>query len=197
MVEEFLNSEMQDVLCDPAELDKWNEYVETLSLSGQEKLRAKEKSPIPFPAMTVEMQRVYEILCPKKCKIAEYSKDAIPLRVLGLAALSVQEQYFGELQIWAADTKPDPILVGVHIKRVPYTYSTAADGCTDEKTLYIIARWGDELRAFSELKSIAISQWIEEKRGSAQKKIAELQGFLSAPEGYALDHIRGGWVNIV
>lgn len=57
------------------------------------------------------------------------------------------------------------------------TLEDKAQWRVDEKetTEYLIARWGDELRDFAELKKLAITRFMEEHSGNMQKQLVDLQ----------------------
>lgn len=164
-VETYLVEENSPLISEPEELDKWKELIEKCGLEGQKTLTKENKSPIPFPAMTVQMTAVYKTLCPRTTKASEYSTTAIPVRVLSMIALAVGECYFDEIEIWADDKNPDPIVVGVKKDTVQ----------SWRETRYILARWGDELRSFPELIKLAIERKNTELRAEGSKKLNELK----------------------
>jgi len=148
-IESFLIDEVENLITDCEDLDKWQALVDEVGLEGQKELQSGDgKSPVPFPPMTTEMIRVYQTLCPNHNSVNRYSGTTIPLRVLSLLALCKQEQYFKTIQVWYAEDKPDPIAVGY----IENEWSGVP---------YLIARWGDELASFPELKALAIKRKIE------------------------------------
>lgn len=157
-VEVYLETEMTPTITDPAALASWHEAVEKLNLVGQlSVVRTKEKSPIPFPQMNSSMMTVYGALCPRKQKLEEFDGGAIPMRVLEAAQLCTREAYFDQMYVWSDTSKPDPVLVGM--KKVIRSGSTMPS-----EVFYLIARWGDELRAFAELKKMAVERLIADRR---------------------------------
>jgi hypothetical protein len=118
-------------------------------------------------------KRVYETLCPAKVDLIKYGKTPIPLEVLGLIQLSQREKYFSKIQIWYDDKSPDPLAVGVIPDRNGYTWN-------DE--LYLIARWGDVLRPFEELKEMAIKVFTNSKRIEITRSIAQAEQQLKTLE---------------
>lgn len=158
MVETYIESELQDLITDAEKTDEWRKKVEELGLRGQLSLIEGKKSPIPFPIMNRAMQRVYETLCPAKMEVKEYNRTTIPARVLEMIGLCVKENYFSKLWVWFDDESPDPILVGRHAG-----------------ALYLIARWGDELRSFSELRELARTKKIEDGKRKLTSWLASLE----------------------
>lgn len=181
MVEEFLVEESEKMVGELEHLDEWLSKVEELGLDGQKNLTKQDKSPIPFLIMNKSMERVYETLCPQKINVKQFADTTIPLRVLSLIALAKQEQYFHEIQIWSDNSSPDPIAVG----KLTDSYNSP---------LYIIARWGDELRSFAELKKNAIQKCINQKTLEFKKQISEFNNKLQDIDVLVEEYMNGdGW----
>lgn len=164
MVQSFLVEESKELIFDTDKLEEWKQKCEELGLSGQLELTSPEKSPLPFEFMDTVTKRVYETLCPSKVNFKEYKKTAIPLEVLSLIHLSVNEKYFHEIQIWYDDKSPDPLAVGVN----------KPNGEWGLQEHYTIARWGDVLKPFTELKELAIARFTNSSMLTLKGKIAEL-----------------------
>ena len=159
----YLIDEVESLVHSVEDLDEWNKLVEATGLKGQQSLKQEDKSPIPFPFMNEGMKRVYNTLCPDTETAEKYNKTTIPVRVLSVIALCKQEGYFDELQIWSDNATPDPIVVG--IKKDPDS--------DWRKYLYLIARWGDELRSYPELVQIAKARFKEQQTARLNTKILE------------------------
>lgn len=166
MVQSFLVEETKELIYDSDKISEWREKCEELGLSKQLALCEPDKSPLPFEHMNTVQFRVYETLCPEKRKYQEYSKTTIPLEVLSLIALSEKEQYFDEIQIWCDDKSPDPLAVGIK-KETDWTH-----------VRYLIARWGDVLRPFEELKETALRVFVNSKTLDLKRKISESKNLL-------------------
>lgn len=179
MVQSFLVDESTELIYDDQRLSEWKQKCEELGLTGQLDLASPEKSPIPFENMNTVSQRVYETLCPVKVDYKEYKKTAIPLEVLSLIHLSVNEGYFESIQIWYDDKSPDPLAVGsVKVGTYQWEY-------------YLIARWGDVLRPFDELREMAIARCTESTRTQLQNKISEAKHKLENVELNVRRYIAG------
>lgn len=175
-IETYLIEDSEKMISEPEHLDEWTKIVGELGLEGQQKLAKPEKSPIPFIKMNSGMEHVYDLLCPNHGEVKSYSNTTIPLRVLSLIALAEREKYFSQIKIWDNNADPDPIAVGYSDD----TYSSPK---------FIIARWGDELRSFEELKQIAKKKWIANKSIELNEKLNTIQ---TSAEKY----FNGDWVNI-
>jgi hypothetical protein len=165
MVQTFVVEESKELIYDNDKLQEWKEKCELLGLDKQIALTTKQASPIPFEVMNTVSRRVYETICPTKVRYAEYGKTAIPLEVLSLIHLSENESYFKEIQIWYDDKSPDPLAVGIKQKS-KYEW---------DNELYLIARWGDALRPFDELKKMAVKIYTATTKLTLKKKISDAQ----------------------
>lgn len=205
MVENYFNQELSDITFEVEALDEWKSIAEELGMENQLSLTKGKESPIPYPFMNEVMMRVYETLCPSKEDYKKYKKTTIPLDVLKQIAMSVRDNHFKKIEVWYDDKDPDPLVVGSTFhyhcsidggnawakdKREKYiNFETEEDckkWCEDnnekfysaspqEKTHYLIARWGDELRPFSELKEIAYQRLIEDVGSELERTIKEKQ----------------------
>lgn len=123
------------------------ELIESLNLEGQRKLIKPDENGdskrVPYPKMTKEQKAVIKAICPKESNLSDYSDQAIPLRVLQVAAHA--NEMFDRILVWHpenADEK-DPYLIGRN-----------GEGWGD-KEYYMLARWGEELLPWSEMTSKA------------------------------------------
>jgi len=211
MVENMFNKELADIAFDVEALDEWKETAKELGMEGQLGLSTGDNSPIPYPFMNDGMERVYETLCPNKTPYKEYKNTAIPLEVLKQIAFSVKEKHFHRIVIWSDDKEPDPIVVGitaqwynnsVNEKGSGTRYFDTREECiaqpenegkayeTNQKK-YIIARWGDELRDYAELKEKALARVIDEVGGELAKSIATKTERLKLIKENAKSYING------
>lgn len=161
VVETFIIEETAELIYDGEKLDEWNKLVDELGLVGQTKIVSKEKSPIPFLHLKKDLVNAFEVLCPVKVKVTDYSVTPIPVEILSLVALSVNEKYFFQIEVWYDDKAPDPICVGVwhseeNIQK-GYTWTTYAEH-------YLLGKWGDVRRSFGELITMARARFIEQEK---------------------------------
>lgn len=199
VVETFIIEETQELIYDNDKLDQWNKRVAELGLTGQTKIVAPEKSPIPFLHMKAPLVRVFETLCPRKVSISEYDKTPIPVEILDLVALSKKEQYFTGIQIWYDDETPDPVCVG--LVEEYYTYSAGynriqsykskgeaeaakladskvKDFSTNLLATYLIGRWADVKASLEELTARAKKVFIANSLNEYSLKIKKFQRYI-------------------
>ena len=115
--------------------------IESLGLEGQKKIMSPTGTQLPYRQITAQEKLVFECLFPKKCDLTEYKDGPIPLRVMQAAAhvKSLELEDLAMLQVWYPTAgKDDPVLVA----RKSYWQSP----------IYLIARWGQALLPFEELK---------------------------------------------
>lgn len=150
------------------------ELVEQMGLKGQEKFFEDISDPCPYRKMTAEEKKVYDVICPKYCKIEAYSDGPIPVRVMQIACHA--KQFFGEIVVLHpenADVK-DPVLIGVN-------------GGQYNGERFILARWGETLLPFPELKAYSANI-------AKNKLLAKMKSLLAGAEAHlaALENMTPG-----
>lgn len=194
-VELYIIEETQELIYDNEKLDQWNKHVAELGLTGQTKIQAKDKSPVPFLHMKQSHIAVFSQLCPCKVDIKDYDKTPIPVEILDLAALSVKEQYFNKIEIWYDDKAPDPACIGIMGNWVVYdrAWSVIGKPETEEEAksfkskpdyythtfntagIYLIGRWADVKQSLEELATKAKKLFIASEKSRIEQNIREQQ----------------------
>lgn len=217
MVEQFFNKELADISFEVEALEEWKSIVSELGLSNQLELTKGKESPVPYPFMNETMKRVYSILCPRFVDFKDYKVTPIPLEVLKQISFSVKEKHFSKIEIWYDDKSPDPIVVGHcgywyvydqkynHVKEEGkdkkfYSFEEANKYKVDnslysvsfsEEGKYLVARWGDELRDFAELKSLAVERFINDVGGEMKRELKTLEEKLKLIKENAVSYLNG------
>jgi hypothetical protein len=193
VVETYIIEETQELIYDNEKLDQWNMRVSELGLTGQTKIQAKDKSPIPFLHMKSTLVSVFAQLCPRMVDIKDYDKTPIPVEILDLAALSVREKYFNKIEIWYDDKTPDPACIGSTGRWVVYkkNYSHLGEFATEAEALalkddpeyynhyfqetakYLIGRWADVKQSLEELAAKAKKLFVASQKSEIEKSIRE------------------------
>lgn len=193
VVETFVIEETQELIYDNEKLDQWNKRVAELGLTGQTKIQAKDKSPIPFLHMKSSLVNVFLQLCPRRVDIKDYDKTPIPVEILDLAALSAKERYFNKIEIWYDDKTPDPACVGITGRWIVYrkNYSHIGEFATEAEALalkdhaeyhnhyfeevgkYLLGRWADVKQSFEELTAKAKKLFIASQKSTITANIRE------------------------
>ena len=125
------------------------ELADKLGLAGQKKLLLPSENGqtqvFPYKLMTKEEEHVYETLFPVKTEVHDYNEQAIPLRVLQVAAHAltfVPHVVKHNVRVWhERGSKDDPLLVA---------HNESYGG-----KLWLLARWGSALDTFERLKKKA------------------------------------------
>jgi len=199
----YFNKELADISFEVEALDEWKETCKELGLNKQLLLSNGKGSPIPYPYINEAMRRVYATLCPRTYTVQEFDKTPIPLEVLKQIKFSITEKHFQKIEIWADDKKPDPVVIGIfapyycykeeegktkYLKdenqcRILFATKEEAEDTgtslgypkinTDSSQQYLIARFGDELKPFSELKELAINRFINIETNELQREIQD------------------------
>jgi hypothetical protein len=154
---------------EPQVTEEQLKIIEELGLEGQQSLVQKSEDAAapseicPYRQMTQEEFGVYSHLCPVKTAIKKFAAEAIPLRVLQVAAHAHSLGFFESLEVWhtkGASEIKDPVLVAKR-KRDQFT--------TD---FFILARWGEELEPLADLRVKAIKA-ARGNRVAALKKVKD------------------------
>lgn len=169
-VEVYLIEETQELIYDNEQLEKWNNLVAELGLTGQTKVVKEEKSPIPFLWMNQTLVKTFEELCPQKVVVSDYDKTPIPVEVLSLISLSTKEQYFDRIEVWYNDKNPDPAVIAYKFTR----------GISDwEKKWYadkyLLARWSDVKASLAELTNRAKNHFLARRKNELETSIRNSQ----------------------
>jgi len=182
--ETYYQQEFTDAIFEKT--DEWLELAKELQLDNQSSFLDQSKSPCPYPFMNTTMSNVFSTLCPARAELSKYNHTPIPLEGLKQIKFCKNENYFNKIEIWYDNKTPDPICVGYRSKYRLYYYenneskstdyiynseeeakNALPEGCkfnfvTSDDKMYIIFRWGDELRGFKELKQMAKDRLVEE-----------------------------------
>jgi len=166
------------------ELDRWKELVSELGLAEQEKLVNKGSEPVSFRCMSNEEWEVYKAVLPTEVGFADYGRDMIPIRVLELGALAARQFEPDWLKIRYTAEGPDPILYAMD----------PGERYSANPNRYLIARWGEVLLSFSELRKRAKEILVEKSRASLMKAKTEIEIELQDLEGRAEKVLSGDYV---
>jgi hypothetical protein len=197
-VETFLIEETVELIYDNEKLDKWNELVDKLNLNGQTRIVAKDKSPIPFLHLNTSMVNIFKTLCPRQVNVTDYDVTPIPVEILNLISLSVNEEYFNKIEIWYDEKSPDPACIGT----TGYYYQTTwyddrdrsfdnvkfktRKECLDagikdkninfsEDKKYLLGKWADVKHTFEQLKTMAMKRYKLQEEHELKKRIKDAQ----------------------
>jgi hypothetical protein len=121
--------------------------IEELGLGGQKTLLGKSKVRIPYRVLTFEERFVFKTLFPERSEVKAYSDGPIPLRAMEVikTVRELDHPDLGYLEIWHPKKGlDDPILVA--------RKSTYSD------PVYLLARWGQALLPFDQLRKLAIEK---------------------------------------
>ena len=139
--------------------------IEQLGLTGQHQLIHRDEKGgdkiCPYRKMTADEMAVYAILCDQKTELRTYADEAIPLRILQVAAHA--RDFFQYLEVWHprnADVK-DPVLIG---RKGQFMGE-----------VFILARWGKVLDSFEVLKAQATKIYREKCLSEMKRIKSELE----------------------
>ena len=183
VVETFVIEETASLIYDNGDLQKWNNLVAELNLEGQTQIVKKDKSPIPFLHLKSGLVNTFETLCPRKVEVEKYNISPIPIEILDLVALSKKEEYFDKIQIWYDDKNPDQVCIGLKFDTEEHRRS-GYDWYTEK---YILGKWADVKRSFSDLIQMASKRFVQEQTNSLKSTIKSCQRQLEDVEQTAFE----------
>ncbi len=208
VVETFVIEEVEALIYDNEKLDKWNDHVEKLGLKGQLAIQKPEKSPIPFLYMNAGLIETFQCLCPRSVDIKEFSVTPIPVEILELVSLSVNEKYFQRIIGCWDEKNPDPVVIGItgHWYEISW-YETSNKSLSGQKfeskesaemagakhpsfsetAKYLIGKWGDVKYSFEQLKEMATKRFIAERTNEIKRQMKDLQRNLDDIQGDAFN----------
>jgi len=198
-VETYLIEEVKELIHDNDKLDEYQTLIKKIGIKSSLS-SSTVKSPIPFMPLTAEMRNTFQTLCPSTSKIKDFDKTPIPLAILKLINMSIEEKYFSEIEIWHDYKAPDPVAIGC--AGYFYAYNSkndllkTDDGYTikfntreeaqeatgkgnsvyfSEQQQYIIGRWADVKASFPELQQRAKERYLKEITICSNKAIVHAQ----------------------
>lgn len=177
---------------EPAEVEAVAvQMIEEMGLEGQKRLLKPQKhedgdtfTRIPYPRMKAEEEKVYSVLFESQVDVGEHDAGIIPLRVLQVVAHA--RSLFEEVEVWYPEVHdPDPVLVG---KRRP-------PGRTYGWEFFLLARWGDVLVPFEELRERAIIKLRKDWKRKLEEATAKARQFEANLETNLLSYFAGSYIS--
>ena len=183
VVETFVIEETAELIYDNEKLEEWNNLVSSLNLEGQTQIVQKEKSPVPFMPMNNSLVNVFDTLLPRRVAVKDYNISPIPVEILSLVSLSINENYFDKIEIWYDDKSPDPACIGSR-------YSNARDkemGYHWNMEKYLIGKWADVRQSFEQLKTKAMKRYKVIRENELKKEMKRCQRELEDMDSILID----------
>lgn len=170
----YLRPEMADLEFDQEGKERWAAMVDRLGLKGQRKGENIEAKPIPFVAMNRTLQNAIATLCPSECSVEDYGFDAIPLEALELIQIAKDCGRFSKIVVaWRAVNSSWNTIGNYETEADAKAAKGVYNVSFQESGRFLIARWGAEFRALSQLIQDAKERFIREKTNEAKKQIAD------------------------
>lgn len=170
---ELIDSIPQNEMQALAEEGEATMLIEQLGLEGQRSRSNNNKETHSYRQITAEELFVFQTLFPNKTSIEKYDGGPIPLRVLQVAAhvRLLELEQFKYLEVW--HPKPgidDPVLVA------------RKDSWSDP--VYLLARWGNALKPFADLKLEALKVQAEKTKVELEEILSTVQNKLNNVTSY-------------
>lgn len=164
LVETYEATEMNGVEVEDKE--ECARLAQELGLSGQVSLINDDFGEIcPYRKMTKEEAFVYGTILTGKCDVNDYKDGPIPLRVLQVYQHAKSLDMFHAFKVWYAESYEikDPVLV-----------ARVGESMYNDRSFYLLARWGEVLEPLSVLKEFAVKKWREIKKAQYSMAIGKL-----------------------
>lgn len=163
------------------ELAKEGELISLREELGLDPLKLKDKNSdlFRFRKITEEEHNIYSVLFPQKAAINDYDQF-IPLDVLSALKEFKETCPYrivdDKFTVWhAKDYDPDPILTAsVRTENDEYSFANA---------VFLIARWGEALKPFEELKEIAFKKWKNARLHNLKSTVRKINNLIEETEG--------------
>lgn len=168
-------------------LEGQQELVSTKEVGGEE-----VQTRNPYRLLTNEERNIFATLFPVKTRIESYKGDAIPLRVLQVAAHA--KSLGMVLYVLHPETNPranDPVLIGQIETPVQHSW-----GALKEVQQYLLARWADALDSLDTLREKAIPKLAAQLRNQTTVAINKLKMVNENAEALASQYLYGEAVEI-
>lgn len=168
--------------CDEVNLDDYRQLWTKLGLKQQLENTEKDRI-IPFLQMNTALEHVWSAYCPNKSNLNNFA-ELIPLRVLKIIEKCQEKKWFEKIEIWSETRySPDPIVIGM-IK----------EGWNEKK--YLLARWGEALKPYSEIYKLARERWIQDNVAMLNERIAKSKKDIESIDYLANKYFNGEWINV-
>lgn len=198
VVETYLEPKVVNLIHDNDDLDRYNNLIKELGMNGQQNVTRPLKSPIPFRYMNTSYVNIAKELCPRRVEFKLYDKSPIPLEILSLIKLAVDENYFEIIEIWYDEKTPDPFAIGInpiyqltdisnrwkdHEDKTKFRSAKEANDYILQKGIeagiesfgredcYAIGKWGDVSRTYEELKQMAMNRYKKTQENNINARI--------------------------
>jgi hypothetical protein len=166
--------EVEEIQGDAGNMAADSEAIELctqLGLVGQLALSNTETATrAPYRKMTAREQLVFGLICPIKTEVSQYKSGIIPLRVLQVVAYCKENNLYKRIDVWhPEDAKLDPVLVGA---------TAHPDYDWMDQDLFLLARWGEVWKDFSQLIDEAKKVWMSKAKADLSRIRSEVESDL-------------------
>lgn len=193
MVKLYFNEEMADVTLNE---EQAKEYEALMSKLGIERTHnnSSAESIIPYHLANTAMMNVVKTLCPQQSEYKDYNMTSIPFDVLKAIDFCEDRKFFKKIYIYYNDENPDPFVIGKNYQYYNNTRNTdgthkyfdTKEECealpenqnksyTTNEKYYLIAKWGEENKEWSELEKMAMEKLMIQIGSELNSKIIELE----------------------
>lgn len=170
----------------PEDIVQHNVLALSLNLDVQAAFSGEAHTICPFVEWTAEQRAVYMTMFPTRTPLSEFP-EFIPPRVLEVVEKGVQLGWWTleQLRVQSDRVERDPVLVAM----IP--------GTSDYLNRFmLIARWGDALLPWPELREAAAEKLGAKLRAKIDIAITKLNGLRDGTKSLALGALLGGSTDV-
>ena len=186
----YREEENIDLLAEDGAIERHEELMKELGLT----IPVKKEGACPgvYTHLNSGMTKQLVALVPTRVPVEKYTLTTIPLEVLEVLKFAKDQNMYEGYEIWSANDKPDPILVG-------WNFQSAEDrekNYTWRKERYLMARWGDCALELPELCQLGFDRLKEQLSDKVRKALINCNAILANPDTYTRDILAGTFNSI-
>jgi hypothetical protein len=152
----YLADNIIDTAFDNDKADEWKIKVEQLGMVGQiESVEKSNGNTNPFMRLNDFQYKILSELFNRSQLINDFNHCIVPLEIVDVIAMAINDKYFDQIKIHYCDNEPDPVVIG-------YLYLNDEDRREHKAwrmIKFLIARWGEELDDWTTMRIKAIEKY--------------------------------------
>lgn len=181
----YREPENQALILDENQVKEYNKLAQAIGVIPI----SEDVSKIPgiYVPLNTAMQKQLQALCPTATDVKTYNFSTIPVEVLKVLQLCIENKMYEGYQVWYNEVAPDPLLIGWNFKSDEdrlKNYGWA-------KNRFLIARWGAESLELEELLELGFCHIKQQLIDKAKIAMDQAEGILKNVDTYAKQIVEG------
>lgn len=175
----YREPENQDMVLSLERRETYNALAAELGVKSIEDTQT-DKCPNVYICLNNAMEKQLSALCPRKEDVKSYRRSTIPIEVLAVLKLAMDNKMFEGYYILFDDVKPDPMLMGWNFK----TPESKEKNYTWNVNYYLMARWGDCALELPELLQMGYERIKQQLIDNAVEAVNTCNTIVATPDAY-------------